>query len=272
MALVKLKSGVELAYDELDFGPPWVRRDTVVLVHGFTKNRKFWYEWVPTLGRRYRVLNVDVRGHNESSAIPDQFVMGLEPFSDDLAGFLDALGIAKAHFVMAEFSSAVAIDFAIRYPSRIESIVLAGFTYNLKGSSVPWTEWIRMVEEDGTAEWARTTNHTRLPADVDPALRTWYVQQQSRIPSVFLAKVFRYIKDLDLSDRLPEVVVPTLILAGGAAVQAPMADIRRAAESMPDCRLAVIEGKPFNVMNAAPQECLRETVAFIDAVGRRPGA
>jgi 3-oxoadipate enol-lactonase len=267
--IAKLNGGVELAYDEFDFGPPWERRDPLVLVHGFTKNRAFWFEWIPELARHFRVLNVDVRGHNQSSGVDGDFEMSLMPFSDDLAGFLDVLGIERAHFVMAEFSSAVGIDFAIRYPQRIKSLTLAGFTYDLKGSAVPWDDWIHLLEDKGTGAWAQTTNHTRLPADAYPALRSWYVAQQSRIPTDFLVKVFRYIKGLDLSDRLPEVRVPTLILAGDQAVQAPIAAVQRAAHVMPDCRLVVIEGKPFNVMSSAPEQCVNATLRFIESVGAR---
>jgi pimeloyl-ACP methyl ester carboxylesterase len=265
----KLKSGAELAYDEFDFGPPWERRDPLVLVHGFTKNRAFWFEWIPELARRFRVLNVDVRGHNESSGVEPGFAMSLTPFSDDLAEFLDALSIERAHFVMAEFSSAVGIDLAVRYPERIKSLTLAGFTYDLKGSAVPWDDWIRLLEEKGTEAWARTTNHTRLPESADPALRSWYIAQQSRIPADFLVDVFRYIKGLDLSDRLPDVKVPTMILAGDRAVQAPIAAVRHAAEVMPDCRLVVLKGKPFNVMSSAPEACVDATLRFIESVRAR---
>lgn len=269
MPVAKLANGVELAYDDLDFGPPWQIREPVVLVHGFTKNRKFWYEWLPELAKHYRVINVDVRGHNDSSPLAADMTMALTPFSDDLAQLLDALKIDSAHFVMAEFSSAVAIDFAARYANRIKGLVLAGFTYNLKGAKVPWDEWIELVETKGSGEWARQTNHTRLPADTDPAMRAWYTAQQGRIPSPILANIFRYIKGLDLSDRLGEVRVPTLILAGELAVQAPIADVKKAAARMPDCRLEIIAGVPFNVMNAAPRQSLEKTLAFLASVSRR---
>lgn len=270
MPVAKLANGAELAYDDLDFGPPWQTREPVVLVHGFTKNRRFWYEWLPELAKQYRVINVDIRGHNDSSPLPADFKMALTPFSDDLAQLLDALKIDSAHFVMAEFSSAVAIDFAARYAKRIKGLVLAGFTFNLKGARVPWDDWIALVEGQGSGEWARQTNHTRLPADIDPAMRAWYTSQQGRIASPVLAAIFRYIKGLDLTDRLGEVRVPTLILAGAEAVQAPIADVENAAARMPDCRLEIIAGVPFNVMNAAPRQSLEKTLAFLESLNRRP--
>ena len=272
MPVAKLPSGVELAYDDFDFGPPWLTKEAVVLVHGFTKNRKFWYPWIPELAKHYRVINVDVRGHNESSPLAADMQMALTPFSDDLAQLLDAVEIDGAHFVMAEFSSAVAIDFAARYANRIKGLVLAGFTYNLKAAKVPWDAWIELVETRGSGEWARQTNHTRLPADTDPAMRAWYTAQQGRIPNAVLAGIFRYIKGVDLTDRLAEVKVPTLILAGEQAVQAPIADVKAAAAQMPNSRLEIIAGVPFNVMNAAPAQCVQKTLAFLDSLGQGAAA
>ena len=38
-----------LAYDEFNCTTPWKPAETVVLVHGFTKNRLFWHDWIPEL-------------------------------------------------------------------------------------------------------------------------------------------------------------------------------------------------------------------------------
>jgi hypothetical protein len=63
--------------------------------------------------------------------------------------------------------------------------------------------------------------------------------------------------------------VPTLILAGADARQGTIAHARHAAEMIPDCRLAVLEGMPFNVMSAAPERCVAETLRFIDKITAR---
>jgi len=119
-----LPDGARLAYDEYDFTAPWEPSEPVILLHGFSKNRLFWYGWIPGLAARYRVIRVDQRGHGDSSPVPDGFQMALRPFSQDLVDFLDALGLESAHFVMAEFTSTVAIDFANAFGPRIRSLTL----------------------------------------------------------------------------------------------------------------------------------------------------
>lgn len=270
MPHVTLGDGAQLAYDDYDFGPPWQAEqraaDPIVLVHGFSKNRKFWYGWIPGLAADNRVIRFDQRGHNDSSPIAPGFKMALQPFSDDIAAFLDGLGIAKAHLVMAEFSSTVAIDFAARYRERISSLTLPGFSYNYVGSPVDRWEWVRLAEQEGSAAWARATNSDRLPADASPAMKEWYIAEQSRMPGWFLGALFRFNMHLDLTAELASIKVPTLVIAGGAARQGTIETIRKAERLIPNCRLTVLDGLPYNVMSAAPERCVAETLRFIGDV------
>lgn len=269
MATVALDDGTRLAYDVDDFTDPWTAAEPVVLVHGFSKHRQFWYPWLPTLARRYRVIRLDLRGHGESSVPPPDFHFSLTPFAADLDQFLERLGLPSAHFVMAEFATALAVEFAVSYPHRLRTLTLAGFTYKPRASAVDFEAWARLIETEGSEAWARATNSHRLPADADPGLRAWYVQQQGRMPSRLLAAVMRYVQTVDLTDQLPRLQTPTLILAGDAAVQDAIANVRRAAQLIPNAELVELKGAPFNVMNGRPEECVAETLAFL---ARQSGA
>lgn len=264
MAQAQLPDGASLAYDDYDFTAPWRRAETIVLVHGFSKNRKMWYDWLPELTAHYRVIRVDLRGHGDSSAVPAGFQMGLRPFSQDLDWFLDAIGRPAAHFVMAEFASAVALDFATTFPRRLQSLVMPGFGYNWRNSAVSKPEWVRLCEEEGSEAWARATNKYRLPADADPAMREWYIQEQARVPAALLAAVFRYNQTLDQSAILPQVTTPSLVIAGSEGRQGTLEHTLIGVRQMPNCRLAVLDGMPFNVMSAAPERCVAETLRFLD--------
>jgi pimeloyl-ACP methyl ester carboxylesterase len=86
------------------------------------------------------------------------------------------------------------------------------------------------------------------------------------MPGWFLGALFRFNADLDLTDRLHEIAAPTLIIAGTEARQGTIEDARLAARLIPTCRLAVLDGMPFNVMSAAPARCVAETLRFLDDV------
>ena len=264
MEYATLPDGAKLAYDLYDFTDPWRKPDTLVLVHGFSKNRKFWFEWIPQLARRYRVVTVDQRGHGDSESLPRDFKVTLAPFAEDLAHFLDAVGLATAHIVTAEFSSKIGIELAVLHPERVKTLTLPGLIIGGTEASLAWAD---LAEREGSAEWARQTVGARLPADADPAMREWYMAEQSRVPGWFLATLFRTTPYLDSTDRLPHIKAPTLILAGAEAKQADPERTRAAARAIPDCKLVEFPGMPLNVMSACPVDCVRETLAFLDARG-----
>ena len=264
MAGVTLRDGTRMVYDEHDFTNPWRESEPVVLVHGFSKNRRFWYPWVPALARRYRVIRPDLRGHGESDLPAPDFQMSLAPFAADLDEFLDRLGLTSAHFVAAEFSTAVAIEFAVSYPKRLRTLTLAGLTYNTRSAPVDFEAWARQIEREGSEAWARATNHLRLPADADPGLKEWYIEQQGRMPRWLMAAVMRYVSTVDLTEKLSRIEAPTLILAGEAGQQESFENVRRAAQLIPNAELVVLKGAPLNVMNARPDECMAATLAFLE--------
>jgi 3-oxoadipate enol-lactonase len=266
MPRATLPDGGWLAYDVYDFTDPWQEAEPLIFVHGFSKNRKFWYEWLPQFARDYRVYNLDLRGHGDSSAVAADFEMSLAPFARDIVDFMDALKIESAHFIMAEFASAVAIELAADYPKRVRSATMPGFGYNWRAGAVSPKAWADLLLEKGTAVWAETTNKHRLPADADPKLRAWYIAQQSRMPVEFMVKLFEYSIDLDQTERLCHFQAPALIMSGTNAQQATADSVRRAVDLMPNCKAVIMEGMPFNVMTACPQDCIAATKSFLKSL------
>lgn len=263
-ATIALRDGGHLALDIHDFGPPWeTDAIPVILVHGFSKNRRFWHEWLSPLTQSYKVVCVDLRGHGDSSPAPEGFRMDLEVFARDMVDLLDGLGIARAHFVMAEFASSAAIMLAALFPQRVASLVLPGFGYNWRAGAVKPSEWAELIEREGVPAWARQTVNDRLPAHAPTPLRDWYVREQSRMDPGFMAALFRYAAELDLSDWLVRVEAPTLILGGTLAKQDTADSLRLAHQRMPKSELVLFDGMPFNVMTACPQLCVQATLSFL---------
>ncbi len=263
MERVTLPSGISLAYDHYDLTDPWRPSEPLVFVHGFSKNRKFWYEWIPEFARDYRIYNVDMRGHGDSSPADASVEFSLKPFARDLADFLDTQNIDSAHFIMAEFATAVAIELAADFPSRVKSLVLPGFGYNWAAGAASPKAWAEMIRNEGTRAWAQETSKYRLPADADPALREWYVGQQSRMPAPFLVRMFERAVTLDQTDRLAHIKAPALILYGSLAQQATADSMALAAELMPHATFMRLEGMPFNVMTASPKVCIAAAKDFL---------
>jgi len=93
----------------------------VVLIHGGGLDSRMWNESFHALARSYRVVRYDVRGFGRSAP-------PTAPFShvDDLARVLDRAGIDSAALVGLSLGGAIALNFALVHPDRVDRLLLIG--------------------------------------------------------------------------------------------------------------------------------------------------
>ena len=73
MPSLSMGPDVDLHYYDDDFTLPWQSASAILLQHGFSRNGRFWYNWVPLLAHEYRVLRPDMRGMGESTMSEDRY-------------------------------------------------------------------------------------------------------------------------------------------------------------------------------------------------------
>ena len=102
--------------------------DPVVLVHGSGPGVSAYANWrltMPALAGGLRVLAPDLVGFGFTER-PPGIEYGLRTWTDQLLGFLDALGLEKASIVGNSFGGAIALSLADRHPERVDRLVLMG--------------------------------------------------------------------------------------------------------------------------------------------------
>ena len=118
-------NGVRLYYETSGDGDP------LLLVPGFSNGLWIWFKQVEELARRFRVVAFDPRGVARSGGRDEPFTIA--DLADDVAALLDALDVESAHVLGASFGGFVAQEFALRYPARTRSLVLACTSYGGAG-------------------------------------------------------------------------------------------------------------------------------------------
>ena len=117
-------NGVRLNYVQMDDGEHGDARDHLLMVHGLATNLAFWYfQYAPVLAKRFRVTLFDLRGHGRSEMPASGYTPAI--LAEDMAQLMDQLGMRQAHFLAHSFGGGVTMNFAHRYPERVQSLVLA---------------------------------------------------------------------------------------------------------------------------------------------------
>ncbi len=84
-----------------------------------------WEDQVRYFSRAYRCIAYNARGYPPSDVPEDPTAYGWERSVDDIAAVMDGLGIDRAHVVGLSMGAYAALQFGLRYPSRVSAIVSA---------------------------------------------------------------------------------------------------------------------------------------------------
>lgn len=94
----------------------------LLLLHGYTSHARSWDTIAWALADRFRVLALDQRGHGESDLATDYDEQRLV---EDLAAFVDALGLGRFAAVGFSIGGFAAASYAVLHPERVARLVLS---------------------------------------------------------------------------------------------------------------------------------------------------
>lgn len=107
-----------LFYVEQGTGQP------LIMLHGNEQDHTYFNRQIEYFAKRYRVIAVDTRGHGKSPRGEGEF--SIESFADDLDEFMKQMDIDKAHILGFSDGGNIAIYFALKYPERVNKLILSG--------------------------------------------------------------------------------------------------------------------------------------------------
>ena len=190
--------------------------ETLVFIHGLSDSLLYWEYLASNLKDQYQVLRVDLRGHGESELKDDELTIGL--FADDLHSLLRELNIGKVGLIGFSLGSAVALDFAIRYPQMVSSLVLMSSFYradeHLENIFNQFKNALRKGFEDfydlilPMVLCPDVINDNRKNLEVLKEFASLSANTQAYIQACDAGL------DFDVEEKLSQIDVPTLILAG----------------------------------------------------------
>ena len=261
-------NGERFHYHLDDFSDPWRRAEPVLLHHSAGGNLHRWRAWVPTLAGSHRVVRFDMRGHAGTPPPPD-LRFSLPDLAADIALVMDGLEIEKAHLVGASAGGIVSLRFAHDFPDRLHSLTLVASTPKLAqmGADMDAGVWRRILEREGTRAWLLSDTAKRFGPDTPREVIEWYADQGDKTPAPVVLALQGCLLAEDLTPVLPEIAVPTLILAASQDDITPLDVQQLMARQLPRAALEVFDGVGHNMKVEIPETLAARTLEFIERVG-----
>lgn len=238
---------------------------TVVFCNSLSTTHRMWDAQAKALGENFRILRFDARGHGQSDAPPGPY--STSDFARDLDGLLASLNIVQPiHLVGLSLGGMVAMNFAMLYPSRLASLALCATCASMKGAEAIWNRRIQTAQTHGTAAFAAETLGRWFTDDfktAQPARFAAIAKDIGDCPDDGYAAACAAVRDVELSDRLTAIKVPTLCIAADQDPVTSADSLRELANKIPGAAKLVTIGPARHLVNVErPQEFTNALVEF----------
>ncbi len=232
-------NGIRIHY-ELE-GPP--SAPVITLSHSLATNLSMWEPQMEMLLQSYRVLRYDTRGHGQTEVPPGPY--SLELLAADVRALLQGLEIKKTRFMGISMGGMIGQRLALESPERITSLVLCDTSSRVPEEAWPiWDDRIRIAETEG------------MEPLVAPTLERWFTEAYRKSHPGVMEKVSAMIRDTDprgyvgcsqairglnLTDRLHEISLPTLVIVGEEDPGTPLSAAQAIQERIEGSELVVLK-------------------------------
>ena len=211
--------GVRIAYATVGQGPPLVKAANWLNHLEFDWQSPFWRHFFEALARHHLLVRYDERGNGLSDWTVENFAF--EAFVHDLEAVVDAAGLDRFALLGISQGASVAIAYAVRYPDRVTHLIIyggfaQGWTTRANESEMATRRGMLALIEAGWGQDNPAFHQlfTSLYApDATPEQAASYNKLQRLTTSpANAARLFLAFGDIDVTDLLPQVTTPTLVL------------------------------------------------------------
>jgi len=240
----KTSDGVNIAYSVIGDGPPLVHLPWFPINHLQAEWQvpeiRRWYE---RLAEKRMLVQHDGRGTGLSERDVTDF--SVEARMLDLESVVDRLNLERFVLFGTLHTGPVAVSYAVRHPERVSHLLL-WCTYALASDGVrsPQVQGVRALIDMDWQTFTETAAHAFATGwEAGEFAHRLAVLFQASVTQQEYQRFIPFLNAVDVTDLLPEVKVPTLVLHRR---QLPLLGVdvaRGLAARIPDARLALLEGE-----------------------------
>jgi sigma-B regulation protein RsbQ len=145
---------VSIAYDKVGEGKP-----ALVLVHGWSNDRRIWNDQLDRFSDRYTVVSMDLAGFGQSGSNRQKWTMSA--FGEDVKAVVKELNLKQVVLVGFSLGAAAVIEAADKLPEPPLGVVIVDFLQNPDRKRTP--EMAKQLEQQF---WGIVTNPPENPEEL----------------------------------------------------------------------------------------------------------
>jgi len=251
--------GVRIAYAEVGHGPPLVKTANWLSHLEYDWQSPVWKHLLHALAKNHRLIRYDARGNGLSDWEVND--ISFEAFVRDLESVVDATGLQRFPLMGMSQGCAFSIAYAVRHPDRVSHLVLyGGYARGKRRRGSP-----RDIEQSDALltlmrqGWGQENPAFRqiftslfFPGGTAEQMQ-WFndLQRITTTPDAAV-RLRRVIDEIDITELLPRVSVPTLVMHLREDAIQPLEESQRLAAGIRNARFVVLEGRNHIILENDP--------------------
>jgi pimeloyl-ACP methyl ester carboxylesterase len=254
----------------------------VVLLHGggLDSASISWRASIGPLSAQHRVFAPDLPGYGQSDKPAVEYTM--DYYVNFLEHLLDVLHLQKVSLVGLSLGGGIALSFTLRFPGRVEKLVLVG-SYGVQ-SRIAWHKLFYLLVHLPFLNALTMRLLGRSRSLIRKSLLAGLVYSPQRLSEELVDEVYQRVRQpgagkafasfqksemlwnglrSDLTGRLHEITVPTLIVQGAEDTAAPLAYARRARALIKNSELYIVPQTRHWPQGEKPEEFTQVALQFL---------
>jgi len=237
----RTSDGVSIAYISIGSGYPVVCASNVFGDASYYRRNLLGYRELPDqlASAGFRAIVMDVRGMGASDrTVPE---VGVDAWTKDVEAVVGHLSLQQFALYGSDIGATIAITYAHKHPEKVSHLLL----------SRPWRTWrqraaatvhvVRSLRPENDEQWIATSKFiasmaTGFQADSDEVAKVASAIQEACDYEQYIAYMDAPV-DVDLTDILPSLSVPTLVIHIPGMVLSAYEDSREVAARIKGARL-----------------------------------
>ncbi|MFQ5455696.1 MAG: alpha/beta fold hydrolase [Nitrospirota bacterium] len=244
--------------------------EPLLLINGLGLDSSFWMPQVSVFSQKYRVIVFDNRGVGQTDAPEVSYTTDM--MADDTIMLLDHLSIARTNILGFSMGGLIAQKIAIKYPERVNSMILASTAAELSPKAKQIISvWRRMLQEKINPEtylrqqflWVFTdrflANDEQVSSLVDIFLRHPFAQTLHGFSGQANACL-----EHNTSNQLQQINIPTLILVGSEDIFIPVHLSKELANGIKNAELIILKDGGHGFCSELAEKFNQTVLNFLD--------
>ncbi|MBB5572328.1 MULTISPECIES: alpha/beta hydrolase [Rhizobium] len=268
----KTTDGVTIAYAVCGQGSPIVRAAHWMSHLQYDWESPVWRHWIDALSEKTKLIRYDERGNGLSDWVAEE--ISFKAMIADLESVVDAAGLDRFTLLGVSQSCAVSVAYAVRHPERVSGLILyGGFVKGWRKRSdsheVATHEAMTALIREGWGQNNPVFRHlftAMFIPGADQVQMDWFDElQRISVSPINAGRLHEAFGEIDVSDVLSQVTIPTLVLHARKDAVVPFQSGREFATGIPGARFVDLDSANHILLANEPafEQFIREVTRFV---------